>query len=169
MKKTFVLAAAVIVAAQIGGAVASDPVNTQGPLFDRREQPRSHLPISSASSLFAIIDAYDSSSQSLQIRMVSSVMSPDGSTILFPGDKVLAVVDPLKPGNTRQAVCVTAIQGREGAGRVIPHRPAFPREGCLAQLHDYEGSAGLPATDIRVGLPVRVMLNGDLLLEGKKG
>lgn len=131
-------------------------------------QEKAPLPISSASDVFAIIDNYDERGQTLQISMVNAVMSRDASTILFPGDTISAVIDPLKPGLTRQAVCVTEIQGKQGHGRVIPFRPAFPREGCLAQLHDYEGRAGLPATDIRVGLPVRVWLNGDLLLEGRK-
>ncbi|MEW5729310.1 MAG: hypothetical protein AB1918_15890 [Pseudomonadota bacterium] len=125
-------------------------------------------PISSATDIFAIIDGHDSQGQALNIHLVNSAMSPDGSTILFPGDRVSAVIEPLKPGNTRQAVCVTAIDGREGKGQVVPIRPALPREGCLAQLHDYEGAAGLPATDIRVGLPVRVRLNGDLFLTGRK-
>lgn len=123
-------------------------------------------PITSATDIFAVIDSRND--QVLQIRTVHSVMSPDGSTILFAGDRVSAVIDPLKAGLTRQAVCVTGINGREGSGRVVPIRPAFPREGCLAQLDDYEGDPGLHPADIRVGLPVRVRLNGDLFLEGRK-
>ncbi len=130
--------------------------------------PSTPKPITSATDIFAIIDTYDPRAQTARIRVVNSPMSPNGTTILFPGDQVSAVVDPLTPGNTRQAVCVTGIDGREGKGRIEPIRPPLPREGCLAQLHDYEGAVGLPATDIRVGLPVRVRLNGDLFLEGRK-
>jgi len=118
-------------------------------------------PITQEQDIFAIIRAVDGND--LTIEMVNSVMSRDAEHWIRPNDTMLGKIQPVKPGNTRVAVCVKWIR-MPGAAKLIPFGKAFPHEGCLGQLHDYEGAAGIPIADIKKGTPVRVFLNGDLLL-----
>lgn len=119
-------------------------------------------PISMHEMFFAQITKVDG--KELTIEPVHFVISRDGSNAISVKDQIHAIVEPVKPGHTRVAVCVDTIR-KPGAAQLTNqiYKP-FPREGCLAQLHEYNGAAGMPIEDIKVGAPVRVQLNGDLVL-----
>lgn len=119
------------------------------------------IPITQDADFFAIIKMVDGAN--LTIEPVNSVLSRDGENWLRIDDQILATIEPLVPGNTRVAVCVKSIR-HEGAATLVNEGHPYPREGCLGQLHDYEGAVGLPVSEIKIGTPVRIFLNGDLIL-----
>lgn len=126
-------------------------------------------PITPDTTIFTVIDHIEG--DRLTLRMLHSVMSRNAETILFVGDEVRATLEPLSPGRTRHNLCVTAILGREGVGRIVEgtklsSSSAYP--GCLAQVHDFRGAAGLPAGQIAIDMVTTIMLNGDLVLDHGK-
>lgn len=119
-------------------------------------------PIPSQEKIFAIIK--DIQGNRMVIEAVHSVVSLDGENWLSVNEQIGATIEPLKPGNDRVAVCVDFIRNK-GAAKLVNVSAAYPHDGCLGQLHDYEGGAtGIPLKDIKPGTPVRIVLNGDLVL-----
>ncbi|MBF0250778.1 MAG: hypothetical protein HQL35_09150 [Alphaproteobacteria bacterium] len=117
------------------------------------------IPITQEQNIFAIIRAVDG--DHISMEAVHSVASRDGSSIIGVTSKLGGTVARQIPAANRVAVCVDTI-GNPGTVTLTPYGKQFPHDGCFGQLHDYEGSAGLDLGDLKVGTPVRVMLNGDL-------
>lgn len=93
--------------------------------------------------------------------------SHDRKILIRPNEPIIATVQPKKPGNDRVALCVTLIR-YPGMVRLINVRgPKYPHEGCLGQVAEPAGQNGLPVRSIVPGQRVRVVLNGDLVLEAE--
>lgn len=120
--------------------------------------------ITEDSAIFAVLDQIEG--DTLTLHLLNSVMSRNAETILFVGDEVRATLLPRAKGGTRRAACVTAILGREGIAKVLPHNhEAFPHPDCLASVNDFRGAGGLPADEIHLDQVTRIMLNGNLIFE----
>lgn len=122
-------------------------------------------PIPLDETLFAVVEQTDG--EQLHLRMLHSVMSHDATTILFAGDEIEATALPLPPESTRQRVCVTAIRGQEGVGKIVPGSEIAPKTApCrMGELHDFRGILGLSPRQIAIDTVARIFLNGDLILD----
>lgn len=98
--------------------------------------------------------------------MQSSIVSRDGKTILQVGS-ILNGTRIWQTEMTRNEICVEDIIVPDARKIAIGYvGPTLPRKGCLAAVHDYDGSAGLPLGNIKPGTAVRIYLNGDLFVTG---
>ncbi|WP_413208525.1 hypothetical protein [Rhodospirillum sp. A1_3_36] len=119
--------------------------------------------ITQGTTMFAVIDAVDG--DQLTLHMLHSAMSRDGKGIVFVGDEIRARVLPLEPGNTRRAVCATAIVGQEGKAVPVSGPPV---DGCVASVNDFRGRVGLPVDEIAVDTVTWVSLTGDIVMNDPK-
>jgi hypothetical protein len=78
-------------------------------------------------------------------------------------------VQSLKPGNSRVAVCIRTAEGTNFFGKLTGNSNAkhFPKKGCLGQIHDAQGAAGMPVSRLKPQERVVVILNDDMRLIGK--
>lgn len=122
-------------------------------------------PIPLDETLFAVVEKVDG--DQLHLHMLHSVMSHDATTILFVGDEIQAIALPLPPEGTRQRVCVTAIRGQEGVGKIVPGSEISTKKpACqMGELHDFRGYLGLSPEQIAIDTVTRIRLNGDLAFE----
>lgn len=119
-------------------------------------------PILQSDKLYAVIE--DVQGDRLQMKMVHSAISRDGRTILQVGS-VLNGIRLWQKEMTRNEVCVEDIIASDARKIAIGYvGPTLPRKGCLAAVHAYDGTAGLPLGTIHPGTAVRIYLNGDLFV-----
>ncbi|WP_412557809.1 hypothetical protein [Thalassospira sp. MIT1370] len=116
-------------------------------------------PILQTENLFAVVtDVHD---EQVAVMLVHSAISREGATILpvrsvFYGEKSKVV-------GARVSVCFTDLKVNGSQPLELSYvGPAFPHEGCIGQIQDYFGAAGVEETHLRPGEAVRVYLNGDL-------
>lgn len=114
-------------------------------------------PIFADQPIFMVLERIDG--DKLTFRVLRSVSSHDSKTILWVGDEVRAVLQPLTPDGTRRAACVTDLLGRDGRGVI---RDSLRSDDCLGQVADYRGMIGLEVEKIAPELVATLSLAGDL-------
>jgi hypothetical protein len=124
------------------------------------------MPITMFDYITVVIDRIDG--DRLLMTSVYNVTSRDGVNRLAAGELVIGSIisRPTRPGDTRVAVCIETI-GAPGAVTVVSPRPnSYPQDGCIGQLADAAGVAGLLVKYLKPGTRGHILLNGDLYVTG---
>jgi hypothetical protein len=126
----------------------------------------SGMPITMFDYIKVVIDRVDGD----RVLMISAntVASRDGVNRLAAGEHITGTITsrPTRPGDTRVAVCIDTIRAA-GAATVVSTMPnSYPQDGCIGQLADAAGVAGLLVKYLKPGARGILSLNGDLYVTG---